>query len=87
LSDGATTGALTASGDQLPPGVDDDLTRARNEIAPELPTSILMRGMIGWIHLFGAVSFELFGQLNNVIEARDEYFDVQMRQIADLIGV
>ena len=28
-----------------------------------------MRGMVAWIHMFGAVSFELFGQLNNVIEA------------------
>ena len=33
------------------------------------------------------MSFELFGQLNNVIDARDEYFDYQMGQIADLVGL
>jgi hypothetical protein len=32
-------------------------------------------------------SFELFGQLNNVIEACDANFDYQMRQVADLIGL
>ena len=48
---------------------------------------VLARGSIGWIHLFGAVSFELFGQLNNVIEAREEYVDYQMRQLGQLIGL
>ncbi len=32
-------------------------------------------------------SAELFGQLNNAIEARDEYFDRQMRRLAEVIGV
>jgi hypothetical protein len=48
---------------------------------------MLARGEAGWIHLFGAVSFELFGQFNNVIEARNAHFAYQMRLIADLIGV
>jgi hypothetical protein len=52
-----------------------------------LPEALLARGETGWTHLFGAVSFELFGQLNNVIEAREAHFDYQMRLIADLIGV
>jgi AcrR family transcriptional regulator len=47
----------------------------------------LARGSVAWIHLFGAVSFELFGQLNNVIEARDEYFDLQLDLMADLVGL
>ncbi len=64
-----------------------DLTAVRDAISPGLPETILMRGMIGWIHLFGAISFELFGQLNNVIEARDEFFALQMGAMADLIGL
>jgi len=30
------------------------------------------------------LSFELFGQYNNVIEARTAHFDYQLRQVADL---
>ena len=33
------------------------------------------------------LSFELFGQFNNVIEARDEFFGLQMEIMADLIGL
>jgi len=44
-------------------------------------------GGAGWIQLFGAVSFELFGQLDNVIEAREAYFDYQMGLAADHIGL
>jgi hypothetical protein len=43
--------------------------------------------MIAWTQLFGALSFELFGQLNNVIEARDAWFDHQVRAMAAFIGL
>jgi AcrR family transcriptional regulator len=85
--DGSDSGALRPSGDQLDDGVHRDLKAAADSIAPGLDPEVLARGTIAWIHLFGAVSFELFGQLNNVIEAREAYFDYQMRRIADLVGV
>jgi hypothetical protein len=37
--------------------------------------------------MFGAVSLELFGQFNNVIDARSEFFDQQMQLMADLMGL
>jgi len=33
------------------------------------------------------VSFELFGQFNNVVDARAEFFDAEMNRMADLIGL
>ena len=72
---------------ELPPALRADMTAARDAVAPSLPPDVFALGTIAWIHIFGAVSFELFGQLNNVIEARDEYFDYQMNQIADLAGL
>jgi AcrR family transcriptional regulator len=88
LSDGVSAGTLEAPPDaNLPDQVRADLIRLRDENFPGLPETLLARGMAGWVHLFGMVSFELFGQFNNVIEARDAYFDHQMRQIADMIGV
>lgn len=88
VADGAASGALTAPGsDDLPDDVRADLRVIRDEVAPGLPLSLLARATLGWTLLFGAVSFELFGRLNNTIRARDTYFDHQMRQIADLIGL
>jgi AcrR family transcriptional regulator len=88
LADGVASGALTApDAGELPAPVRADLAAARDALFPGLPESLFARGSVGWIHLFGAVSFELFGQLNNVIEAREEYFDYQMRQLGQLIGL
>ncbi len=51
-----------------------------------LPDDLLLRGMAAWSGLFGAVSFELFGHLHNVVaeslKYRKAYFDHQMRQVA-----
>ena len=64
-----------------------DLAAARADIAPGVPEELLLAGMTGWMQMFGVVSFELFGQFNNVIEARAEFFDQQMELMADLMGL
>ena len=64
-----------------------DLSRARGDIAPELPDELMLAGITSWVQLFGMVSFELSGQFNNVIEARAEFFGLQMEVMADLIGL
>jgi AcrR family transcriptional regulator len=88
LWDGYTSGALPdRDTGELPDEVRADLRKVLEQVAPGLPESLLALGAMGWIHLFGAVSFELFGQLNNVIDARPAYFDYQMRHIAALIGL
>lgn len=89
LADGHEAGAITApaAAPRLGRAVRADLALARDQISPSLPEELLLLGMTGWLQLFGAVSFELFGQLNNVIEARAEFFDVQMTLMADLMGI
>jgi AcrR family transcriptional regulator len=64
-----------------------DLAEVRDAISPGLPEDLLLLGMTSWIQLFGIVSFELFGQFNNVIEARGEFFDRQMGLMSDLLGL
>lgn len=88
LDDGVRSGVLTAPPpEEVPTDLRDDLVQIRSELFPELPEAVLGRGSFGWIHLFGAVSFEVFGQLNNVFNARESYFDYQARHTADLIGL
>jgi AcrR family transcriptional regulator len=90
LADGQASGVLAAADQpsgELDEGVRADLARLGDDLAPGLPEGLLFRGMTSWTHLFGTVSFELFGQYNNVIEAREEFFDQQMRLMADLLGL
>jgi hypothetical protein len=64
-----------------------DLAVARDAVAPGLPDELLLAAMTGWLQIFGTISFELFGQFNNVIEARAEFFDQQLDLMADLMGM
>jgi len=90
LADGHAAGALAASNAgprRLAAAVRTDLTAVTRQVAPGLPEELLLLGMTGWLELFGTVSFELFGQLNNVIEARAQFFDQQMELMGDLMGL
>jgi AcrR family transcriptional regulator len=91
LADGHASGAITAAAllpsVPLPGPVRADLSRARDQIAAGLPEELMHAGLTSWLQLFGVVSFELFGQFNNVIDARAEFFDQQMEMMADLMGI
>ncbi len=87
FTDGHASGALDPAGPELPEPLRDDLRRVAEQIAPGLPEPITLRGMQAWTLLFGAISFELFGQLNNVITDRESYFDAQMRASAATAGI
>jgi AcrR family transcriptional regulator len=84
LADGFASGALSAPvADELPAAVEADVGRARDATYPDVPAALLARGMTAWICLFGAVSFEVFGQLNNIVEHRDDFFEHQVLVMAD----
>ncbi|HUC22081.1 MAG TPA: WHG domain-containing protein [Streptosporangiaceae bacterium] len=91
LTDGYASGAVTGpafpAAAALPEAVRADLARTRDGIAPGLPEELMQAALTCWLQLFGVVSFELFGQLNNVIDARAEFFDQQMELMADLMGI
>ena len=89
LADGFAAGVVTRPG--LPVTLQDpvrsDLAQARDAVAPDLPEELFLAGIASWVQMFGVVSFELFGQFNNVIEARAEFFGQQMSLMADLMGI
>jgi AcrR family transcriptional regulator len=87
LTDAFASGALTSQAAAVPAAIQPDLARASEGISPGLPDAVMLAGITAWIHMFGTVSFELFGQFNNVIDAREEFFDTEMRRMADLIGL
>jgi AcrR family transcriptional regulator len=71
----------------LPEPVRADLRRLIDQQGGGIGEELLERVFAGWTHLFGLVSFEVFGRLDGTIEARREYFDHQMRLMADLAGI
>jgi AcrR family transcriptional regulator len=87
LADGAAAGLLAAGAADLPDPVRADLARLRTDELVDIPEPVLARATTAWIHLFGAVSFEVFGQLDNVFDARVAYFDHQLEVMADLVGL
>jgi hypothetical protein len=64
----------------------EELKGVAAQAAPGTPPQVVARGVAAWIHLNGAVSAELFGQLNNTIEARREFFELQMRGAASIVS-
>jgi AcrR family transcriptional regulator len=72
---------------RIPAGVRTDLRAIQAALATDVPDSSLLAGLAGWTELYGTVSFELFGQFQNVIADRERYFDTQMRRIADDLGL
>jgi AcrR family transcriptional regulator len=52
------------------------------------PPVTIANGIVAWSALFGAVSFELFGHLNNVIADREAFFEFEIDRLAhQVIGL
>ncbi|MEV5508505.1 TetR/AcrR family transcriptional regulator [Streptomyces orinoci] len=70
-----------------PPVVCTDLERLTAEYALGLPAPVAAALVASWAQLFGLIGFELFGQFNNVVEARDAFFAHSVRGLAHQIGI
>ncbi|MEU4221508.1 TetR/AcrR family transcriptional regulator [Actinoplanes sp. NPDC026623] len=66
--------------------LNEELEVIAEQTAAGTPPQMVARSLAAWIHLCGAVSAELFGQLNNTIDERREFFEFQMRAEAKTIG-
>jgi len=86
---------VTDAGDRLRPLTASPITaplRAdlRRLIAERRGTMLeerLDRVLVAWTHLYGVLNFEVFGRLDEMIEARAQYFDHHMSLMADLTGL
>ncbi|GIE96179.1 TetR/AcrR family transcriptional regulator [Paractinoplanes rishiriensis] len=66
----------------------EELAAVAEHFGENLPPRVVGAAMAAFIHLCGAVSAELFGQLNNSIEDdRRGFFEFQMRGAATFIGL
>jgi AcrR family transcriptional regulator len=92
LRDGHEYGALVparlpAQFPPVPAPLSAELEVISAGLAAEVDAVRTARAIIAVIEIFGALNFELFGQLNNAIDERSAWFDLQARAMAGLIGL
>jgi AcrR family transcriptional regulator len=75
----------TVANVSIPRSVRRDLAAVR-AFAPGVSDDILSRALLAWTHMFGTISFELFGHLHNVIDDYDGFFELQMGRAADIVA-
>lgn len=73
----------------LPPDVAAAVTTSTPTIPEDLPRDLVVRGLMVWTYLFGAVSFELFGHRHGVVDdgGRRAVFDHEVRRLAQALGL
>jgi len=52
-----------------------------------VPSDLVVRGLMAWTYLFGAVSFEVFGHRHNVVTDHEAFFDHEIRRLATMVGL
>lgn len=66
----------------------EELATVANAYLPELEPRVIADTIAAFFQICGAISFELFGQLNNTVEDdRRGFFDYQLRAAARLAGL
>jgi AcrR family transcriptional regulator len=64
-----------------------DAARLRETVLAAVPDDIAARSLAAWASVFGMVSFELFGQFENVVTDRAGFFDHAARCLGRMIGL
>jgi AcrR family transcriptional regulator len=71
-----------------PPGsFASDAARLRQSVLHEVPDDVAALALATWASVFGLVSFELFGQFENVVTDRGGYFDHAVTCLGRVIGL
>jgi AcrR family transcriptional regulator len=88
LIDAQAAGALASTPAVTTPSprLRGDLDRLADTFA-DVPEDVVLRALVAWSALFGLVSFELFGQFHNVIDANADFFTTATAELAAFVGL
>ena len=64
-----------------------DAAALRESVLPGVPDDVIAVALATWTALFGMISFELFGQFENVITDRGGYFDHAVTCLGRVVGL
>jgi AcrR family transcriptional regulator len=71
----------------VPRAVHTTLGPVRAAVPAAIPDDLIIRGLMAWTQLIGAISMELNGQFHNVVSDTGIYFDLAMQRIALNLGI
>ena len=89
VADGVRTGVLAPGKEPIPKAVRSDLAAIRvffSERGAIVDDDLIVRSIMAWTHIYGAVSFELFGHRVGMVSEHDGFFDHEMRRMAAFVG-
>lgn len=87
---GLVRDAYGADGLAVPPLSEElrpEAARMAADLAPDLPPAVVAALVAAWAQLFGLISFEVFGQFNRVVEAREAMFRQAAGELARAVGI
>ena len=89
ISDAQASGVLDppALGPPPPGSFAPDAARLRQSVLPGVSDDVAARALATWASVFGLVSFELFGQFENVISDRAAFFAYAVGGLGRLAGL
>jgi AcrR family transcriptional regulator len=89
VSDAHRAGAMTepAACPPLPQSFRPDAARLLDTVLAGVPDDVAARTLATWAGLFGLVSFELFGQFENVVTDREAFFAYAVSCLGRLAGL
>ncbi len=87
ISDAEARGCHPAVEPEVSEPVSRNLLDLVNRIGAKVSPGYLFVSLGSWAELFGLITFELFGQFDNVVVSRDEFFDDQVRYMSRLLGL
>jgi AcrR family transcriptional regulator len=64
-----------------------DLDALIATLGSTISQDLMIRGLMAWTYVFGAISFELFGHRHNVVHDHETFFSVEIDRIATFVGV
>jgi hypothetical protein len=71
----------------VPGQLSDQARQVAASLETELAPADLARLLVAWTQLFGAVSFELFGQYVGSADPADAFFSYNALLMADFVGL
>ncbi len=93
VAEAAATGRVPTldAGDPVPPPAAAALAPIRSYLPPGVPAPLVQRALMVWTNLFGVISFELYGQLHNVVAEtpadRETFFAECVRRWIAFTGI
>ena len=78
---------LTPAPLAVPRAVHATLGPVRSAVPSAVPDDLIIRGLMAWTQLLGAVGMELNGQFHNVVDDPGIYFDLAMQRVALNLGI